>query len=134
MIRYSGRVRSVTVKRVQLRRGRRVGGGCDGHDGACGPAPARVLAGSRAGRTSVADLGPQFSRSVPVVRCQLFGAWLAWLPAGGAPPGAFLPVGVIAYQVPPAPWPLVSPGAVSPANRYTGQPAMVTWRSKSGRT
>jgi hypothetical protein len=29
---------------------------------------------------------------------------------------------------------LVSPGAASPLNRYTGQPATVTCRSKSGRT
>src|SRR5262245_25739955 len=39
---------------------------------------------------------------------------------------AFLPSGAAAYQVPPTPWPLASPGLVSMAYRYMGQPATVS--------
>src|SRR5690348_12846306 len=39
---------------------------------------------------------------------------------------AFLPSGAEAYQVPPTPWPLVSPALVSLAYRYIGQPPIVS--------
>src|SRR6266508_5416467 len=46
---------------------------------------------------------------------------------------AFLPSGVAANQVPPVPWPLASPGAVSLANRYSGHSFSVTCLVPSGR-
>src|SRR3954466_12110034 len=108
---------------VVLRRGRRVGGVATTATELSGPAQFRVPAGSRKGRTSQA---PAWRRLFQF----LFGAWLGW-----AAPGAFLPVGVIANHWPlAAPWPRISPGEVSPAYRYTGQPAIVTCRSKSLRT
>ncbi len=35
-------------------------------------------------------------------------------------------------QVPPIPWPLVSPGLVSPENRYRGIPLNVSWSLPAG--
>src|SRR5437867_108308 len=43
------------------------------------------------------------------------------------------PVALVAHQVPPRPWPLMSHDLVSPENRYSGQPPTVTCMLPSAR-
>ncbi len=44
------------------------------------------------------------------------------------------PVRMIVCHVLPTPWPFQSPGLVSPANRYTGQPCRVSCQVPSARS
>src|SRR5689334_24906726 len=68
-------------------------------------------------------LAVPLTRLTPVDVVVLFGV-----------PSVLLPSGVTANHVPPTPWPLVWPGAVSLAKRYTGQPPRVTWSVPSPRS